>query len=564
MGDDLKTRKINFINKANKIHNNQYDYSKVIYVNNSTNVEIICKKHGSFFVRPNDHTSKKRYCPHCTQETQSDSIDFVRQEIEKRGGLLLNSMSDDLSYIKTEQRIEVKCCGCEKVWTPKWRTIKINNRWCGICNKKYSKSMTFDELRDLAKKEKITITKFPNNPIPKVLLFDLVNFKCDVCNAEEQKTVRCFVLNSRSNGKTCSNCSSRKNSIKKAELITDLKNHGFSIIEDENDPLPDKLKYDDEITIRCSKGHVQNTNLTNIISNGLKRHGKPPCGECRNLEASERCTYPLDLFLEKCKEKYGDKYDYSLINNNWKGKKHKIPVICKTHGVWECHPEVFLNRSKYGCPKCGTFEGAKKQTFTHEEYVENLRKKNNKITCVGEYVNSHTKVLHKCNVCDHEWKVIPASLIQNGTGCPECGKKYYRELWVREVLIEIFKENFVSARPEWLRNTTTNRKMELDCYSKKLGLAVEYQGKQHYESNAFWGGEESFDAQLQRDKIKNNLCLMNNVILWRIDSRKFSKLREQEFKKAIRKEINNFALCKIRTPIWNKNSEFIRKMVLNI
>ena len=43
-----------FIEKARRAHGDKYDYSKVDYVNNSTPVTIICKKHGEFKVRPVD------------------------------------------------------------------------------------------------------------------------------------------------------------------------------------------------------------------------------------------------------------------------------------------------------------------------------------------------------------------------------------------------------------------------------------------------------------------------------------------------------------------------------
>lgn len=37
-----------FIEEANKVHNNKYDYSKVNYVNNYTLINIICPIHGEF------------------------------------------------------------------------------------------------------------------------------------------------------------------------------------------------------------------------------------------------------------------------------------------------------------------------------------------------------------------------------------------------------------------------------------------------------------------------------------------------------------------------------------
>lgn len=52
-----------FIARASSLHKNKYNYSKVIYVNNSTKVEIICPFHGSFFQAPGPHLSGSG-CPH--------------------------------------------------------------------------------------------------------------------------------------------------------------------------------------------------------------------------------------------------------------------------------------------------------------------------------------------------------------------------------------------------------------------------------------------------------------------------------------------------------------------
>jgi len=44
-----------FIEKANVIHNNKYDYSRTVYVNAKTKIKIICPKHGIFEQTPNSH-----------------------------------------------------------------------------------------------------------------------------------------------------------------------------------------------------------------------------------------------------------------------------------------------------------------------------------------------------------------------------------------------------------------------------------------------------------------------------------------------------------------------------
>ena len=54
------------IKKANEIHNNEYDYSKYVYVNNKTNGEIYHPKCGKFFLQRMDaHLFNKTGCPFC-------------------------------------------------------------------------------------------------------------------------------------------------------------------------------------------------------------------------------------------------------------------------------------------------------------------------------------------------------------------------------------------------------------------------------------------------------------------------------------------------------------------
>lgn len=56
-----------FIDKANKCHNKKYNYSKVLYKNNTTKVTIICPIHGEFKQIPRDHLSGKG-CNKCGRE----------------------------------------------------------------------------------------------------------------------------------------------------------------------------------------------------------------------------------------------------------------------------------------------------------------------------------------------------------------------------------------------------------------------------------------------------------------------------------------------------------------
>ena len=46
-----------FIEKANKVHNFKYDYSRVNYVNANIKVLITCREHGDFPQTPGSHVN---------------------------------------------------------------------------------------------------------------------------------------------------------------------------------------------------------------------------------------------------------------------------------------------------------------------------------------------------------------------------------------------------------------------------------------------------------------------------------------------------------------------------
>ena len=68
-----------FIKRANKIHDNKYDYSKVEYVNNRKHVTIICKKHGDFYQTPDIHINHKCGCPSCINKTEYKFYEKIKE-----------------------------------------------------------------------------------------------------------------------------------------------------------------------------------------------------------------------------------------------------------------------------------------------------------------------------------------------------------------------------------------------------------------------------------------------------------------------------------------------------
>lgn len=94
-----------FIEKANKIHNNKYNYSKVEYLGNKTKVEIICPIHGSFWQTPNDHLDHCG-CPECRKSKKLTTETFI-----KRANQTHNNLYDysKVQYINADTKIEIIC-----------------------------------------------------------------------------------------------------------------------------------------------------------------------------------------------------------------------------------------------------------------------------------------------------------------------------------------------------------------------------------------------------------------------------------------------------------------------
>jgi len=65
-GNKRKTNK-EFIQDAIKIHGNKYDYSKIEYKNNKTKITIICREHGEFSQKAENHLGNHG-CPMCMRK----------------------------------------------------------------------------------------------------------------------------------------------------------------------------------------------------------------------------------------------------------------------------------------------------------------------------------------------------------------------------------------------------------------------------------------------------------------------------------------------------------------
>ena len=72
--------------------------------------------------------------------------------------------------------------------------------------------------------------------------------------------------------------------------------------------------------------------------------------------------------------------------------------------------------------------------YSHDDYKEKLLEVNPNLDMISAYKNSKTKIRVKNKICNHEWDVIPTSLLL-GHSCPICSgrQKKTHEQFVKEV-----------------------------------------------------------------------------------------------------------------------------------
>lgn len=99
------------------------------------------------------------------------------------------------------------------------------------------------------------------------------------------------------------------------------------------------------------------------------------------------------------------------------------------------------------------------------------------------------------------------------------GKESKGENECRRVLESLYQKRFNKVRPKFLNNPVTggSNNLELDCYNEELGIAVEYDGRQHAEYTPYFHkNKEAFYNQQYRDYMKQQLCKENNIKLIKV------------------------------------------------
>ena len=193
-------------------------------------------------------------------------------------------------------------------------------------------------------------------------------------------------------------------------------------------------------------------------------------------------SYNQGLYYEKTKQKTKEAFDF--LNKN------------KENDLFQ---KYFLALQKFGY-----------KSIDISDYINTLISWENPLSYIGDDSKEFIRYL---NDLIREFFILFSSEIYEdfrvSKGLPKKG-----EGWVSETeLYYLIKDKFINievihhGKPKWLG------RQHVDIWIPEFNFGIEYQGKQHYEPIAFFGGMESFRKGQERDKRKRQLFKENNATL---------------------------------------------------
>lgn len=242
------------------------------------------------------------------------------------------------------------------------------------------------------------------------------------------------------------------------------------------------------------------------------------CEKCRISDL----TFSKDEFIQRAREVHGDRYDYSKVV--YKGKRHKIEIVCPVHGSFWTTPQTHV-RCKSICSKCDDILHSARLSLTQEEFLQKA------ITIHGDrydysetvYNPNYRKIKIICK--RHGVFYQPAHNHLIGCGCQKCNKSK-GELKIEKWL---FENKIMFESPKRFKDCKNKYPLAFDFYLPIENLLIEFDGAQHYRLVKL-GTHNSTDAELKqtqmRDKIKTKYAKEKNIRLLRIPYWKEKNIEE--------------------------------------
>lgn len=247
-------------------------------------------------------------------------------------------------------------------------------------------------------------------------------------------------------------------------------------------------------------------NKKEVASTSLVNGSSQSCG-CLQSEVAVKTKNKEILknreeFKEKVRVAVGEEYTFL---EDYKKSIIKIKVKHNKCGsIYKVTPSRFLSNGNR-CPHCNIMSRRSNDKVFRKRVKEVA---GNEYNFHDRYVTNHKKLRVTHNKCGNTYKVSPQKFLQ-GRRCPNCFISKGEE----KVKNKLENTCIPYVREKRFKETGMKR---FDFYLPSLNACIEYDGKQHFYMEDYWGGGKELARVQQSDKEKNEFCARNNMPLLRI------------------------------------------------
>jgi very-short-patch-repair endonuclease len=455
-----------FINKANKIHNNKYDYSKVEYINSQTKIIIICKEHGEFIQKPNEHL-RGCGCTKCGKISMINKQSKTQEQFIKEANNIHKNQYDysKAVYKNSHTKVIIICL----IHGEFQQDAQSHLSGTGCMDCFGNRKNTIEQF--IKESNIIHINKYDYSKVNYINCDTNIIIICPIHGEFEQTP-----YSHKNNKHGCVKCGKLLMMEKQKRPLDEFIIYANKIHNNKYDYS--KVNYincDTNIIIICPT-HGEFEQRPYVHTN--LEHG---CSACTGMKRKTNEQFILDSV-----NKHGNKYDYSLVN--YINGKTKVCIICKEHGEFYQIPNSHVRES--GCPFCSknilktTDDFIKDALLVHDDLYDYSK---------VNYINSKTNVIIICYK-HGEFEQNPNNHLQ-GKGCSFCHNKtegiIYNRLFNKYNIIHQF-------RVDWCKN---KRCLPYDFILPEYNIIIECDGGQHFKQVMNWKSPEE-QQLLDKYKIK--------------------------------------------------------------
>lgn len=309
----------NFIQRAKEVHGDRYDYSKAIYINQTTPITIICSEHGEFLQAPVSHWGGAN-CHKC-------SGTFMNTEYFKEKAAKIHNNKYDYSktiYVHNKHKMTI-ICPVHGEWQQD-SSNHLQGKGCPKCVEHPKGTTTETFIQKLRAKHG---DKYDYSKVVYEDCHNKITIICPVHGEFNQKA------SNHLRGDGCPKCTGGVSISQEDFLERARKRHG------------DKYDYSKVIYVNSVAKVIIGCPIHGDFPQSPTKHisstGCPKCGGRVRLTTEE--------FIEKARKIHGDIYDYSKVV--YVKNSIKVTIICPEHGEFQQQPNNHLLGKS--CLKCAGY-----------------------------------------------------------------------------------------------------------------------------------------------------------------------------------------------------------------